>query len=73
MRLWSVRVKCISGTKEKPKASFMTALVEAKTSCEALEAGEDIVEDRAPSDVTWLEFKAMQAASVELPILVADI
>lgn len=73
MRLWSVRVKCISGTKEKPRASFMTALVEAKTSCEALEIGESVVEDRVSSDVTWLEFKAMQAAAVHLPILANDL
>lgn len=73
MMLWSVRVRCVYGTKEKPKQAYMTALVEAKTSCDALEAGERHVEDKAPSDTLWLEFQAMQAAAVELPILTADI
>ena len=69
--VWKVVVECWSRKTQLAKAErcFMTALVEAGDSEEAMSEGKNFVESQAPSDVLWVEFTAAQADRIQLPML----
>jgi len=71
MSLWKVRVQCLAADdiNERYPYCYMTALVDEETSMAAMFAGKKCVEDNAPSDTKWLEFTAMEASRVQLPVL----
>lgn len=70
MRIWRVKVR--SQHEAKTKRGYRTCvdfcLVEAEDSSQALERGREFVECEAPSDVRWLNFDAIEAASVQFPM-----
>lgn len=71
MMIWRVRVRCdyMDGP-SVPKHCYERAIVQASDSCEALEAGEKFVESKAPIGTNWRGFQSIEAAAIELPILV---
>lgn len=70
MRIWRVKVRSQHATKTKRghRTCVDFCLVEAEDSSQALERGHEFIEGQAPSDVRWLSFEAVEAATVQLPM-----
>ena len=73
MSLWKVRVRCIHApskekAKSRPGVCYEDCLVEADEDCLAMKLGEMFIEREAPCDVRWVEFMALSATKVQLPM-----
>lgn len=71
MRIWRVTCQCFFRRTQLGKAErcLMSAFIESDNSEEAMSDGKNFIESQAPSDVLWVDFIPVSAASVQLPML----
>lgn len=71
--LYKVKVRCIYNDNGTLGSHYMKLLVHASSPSAALKLGDKIAEEHSPIGKPWVQFCALEAAAVTLPILVEDL